>query len=197
MGELIGGLRTAVVEATDAVVAREKDGSFLERTLRDALADRLPAARTEHRVSLSDWAGRLGGVDIVYQPASTRLPVGVETKVWDVADSLYDVFKLAAGTQEQSLAAGFVVVAGRARDWLAPSVVGSMSVAKSKAPIEWDTEDLLRNDIGTWSRIWGRASVLPRALPSRFQVLSTAPVAMPRVPGHEIRLIGVQALGGP
>jgi hypothetical protein len=41
------------------------------------------------------WPGRLGGIDVFYVgDGGTR--IGVEAKVWDVADSLYDLLKLAA-----------------------------------------------------------------------------------------------------
>jgi hypothetical protein len=92
-------LQTALPLAAGEIVARESDGSFLEKTLRDALATRLPRARTEQSLRLDQklWPGRLGGVDVLYVPDSDAR-VGVETKVWDVSDALYDVFKLAAAT---------------------------------------------------------------------------------------------------
>src|SRR4051794_36432482 len=92
----LGRLHQATVAAAAWIVARPRDGSFLEKTLRDSLAAQLPGAITERPLNLDRaiWPGRLGGVDVFYTGAGAR--IGVETKVWDVADSLYDVFKLAA-----------------------------------------------------------------------------------------------------
>ncbi len=107
--------------------ARE-EGSFLEKTLRDALAGQLPRASTEHPLNLDQalWPGRLGGVDVLYVP-DDGTHVGVETKVWDVPESLYDIFKLAAATQSGRLAMGFCVIAGRSRDWRAATAISQMS----------------------------------------------------------------------
>lgn len=191
----IRGLREAVVTAADLIEARAKDGSFLERTLRDALVDGLEEARPEVRLTIDSWLGRLGGVDVVYKPSSTGGPLGVETKVWDVSDSLFDVLKLAAATQQHLLAAGFVVAAGRRNDWRAPSVVRVMSLGGHDAPQSWSTVDLLRREDSHWPRIWSRSSARPQAVPATFQTLTIEPVAMSRVPDHEIRIIGIQAVG--
>jgi hypothetical protein len=195
MRELTGDLRAAVIGGAEVIVGREKGESFLEHTLRDALAERLPAARTEQRLRLALWGHRLGGVDVVYQPRDSLLPAGVETKVWELADSLYDLFKLAAATQEAALGAGYVVVAARVRDWQAPSLIRDMSETAPEVLTDWHTDDLLRADSRNWSRIWRRTAVLPNALPARLRTLAAMPVAMPLVADHEIRLIGVQAVG--
>lgn len=195
MRDLVGDLRAAVIGAAAVVVGREEAEGFLERTLQDALAERLPAARTGQRLTLALFGPRLGGVDIVYQPRDSSLPVGVETKVWDLADSLYDLFKLAAATQEGALGAGYAVIAARARDWQPPSAIRDMSVTPPEMLMDWDTDELLRGDSRNWSRIWGRTAVQPKALPARLRTLAAVPVAMPLVVDHEIRLIGVQAIG--
>src|SRR4051812_38377396 len=116
LAERLPALHAATVAAAAGIVARPKDGSFLERTLRDGLAAQLPGATTERPLELDRgvWAGRLGGVDVLYSDQGTT--IGVETKVWDVADSLYDIFKLAAGTQRGTITVGYCVIAGRNRD---------------------------------------------------------------------------------
>jgi hypothetical protein len=137
-------MHTATVAAAAGVIARPTDGSFLERTLRDALAAQLPRAATEQPLNLDRriWAGRLGGVDVLYTDAQAR--IGVETKGWDVADSLYDIFKLAAGTQRGTIAIGYCVIAGRTRDWRAASAIRNISEAPAGATVEWTTMEVLR-----------------------------------------------------
>ena len=151
--EQLDVLRAATMLAAGEIVARDKDGSFLEKTLRDALAARFPGASTEQSLSLDRalWPGRLRGVDVLYA-TSNGTHVGVETKVWDVADSLHEIFKLAAGTQATKLAAGFCVIAGRGRDWRATSTIRDMSETTKREPVEWDTATLLRDDARGWSR---------------------------------------------
>jgi hypothetical protein len=189
-------LQSATARAAGEIAAREKDGSFLERTLRDALARELPRARIEQPLGLdlALWPGKLGGVDVVYVPDSGAR-IGVETKVWDVSDSLYDVLKLAAATQQERLRAGFCVIAGRTRDWQAPSAIRQLSTNTRGQRTEHDTAALLHADTRGWRRIWSRAAILPTAIPARLQVVAGEPFAMPRVPDHEIRLIGVAAAG--
>ena len=141
-------LHAATVAAAAGIVARPADGSFLEKTLRDGLAAQLPRATTEQPLNLDRgvWAGRLGGVDLLYTDEQTR--IGVETKVWDVADSLYDIFKLAAGTQRETIAIGYCVIAGRTRDWRTPSAIHEMSQTPIGATAEWTTADVLRDRAG-------------------------------------------------
>src|SRR4051812_42123383 len=134
-------LHVATVAAAAGIIARPKDGSFLEKTLRDGLAGQLPRAATEQPLNLDRgiWAGRLGGVDVLYTDQTTR--VGVETKVWDVADSLYDVFKLAAGAQRGTIAVGYCVISGRTHDWRAPTAIREMSHIHTGTTVEWATAD--------------------------------------------------------
>ena len=188
-------LHRAVVAAAGVVAARPKDGSFLERTLRDALAACLPRAGIEQQLNLnrSVWAGRLGGVDVLYEDAGAR--IGVETKVWDVSDSLYDIFKLAAGTQAGTIAVGFCVIAGRGRDWRAPSAICKMSTRSPGNRSEWDAAELLRQHATEWAGIWRRTAIRPTQIPARVWTLADEPVPMPKAPDHQIRIIGVQAVG--
>jgi hypothetical protein len=189
----VAEVRAAVVAAAVLVIAREKDGSFLERTLRDALARCLPGVtRTEQRIALTDWTGRLGGVDVVYRQHARTAWVGIETKVWDVEDSLFDLFKLAAGIQHGDLAGGCSVIAGRPRDWRGSGPVCAMARG---AQADWQTAKVLAEEETRWAGIWARCPARPLALPAQFTTVAADPVAMPRVPGHEIRIIGIRPVG--
>lgn len=187
-------LRAATVAAAEDILARPTDGSFLEKTLRDGLAARLPGAAIEQPLGLDRvvWPGRLGGVDVLYSDCAAR--IGVETKVWDVADSLYDLFKLAAGTRRGTIAVGFCVIAGRTRDWRANSAVRDLSQAVPAVPIEWSAADVLREHARDWTRIWSRTAIRPTEIPARLRTLAGDPLSMPRVPDHEIRIVGIEAI---
>jgi hypothetical protein len=177
----IDTIRQFVVAAAAEVPAREKDASFLERTLRDALARSLPGAvEVEWPLGLPSFSGRLGGVDIAFDPQARGQWIGIETKVWDVEDALFDLLKLAAGVQEPVLAMGYSVIAARPRDWERASVVSAMSSCTHPACVSttWNTARLLTTK--EWRRIWGRSSARPRALPAGIVTFATEPVGMPR-----------------
>lgn len=195
LNDEIGDVRHAVVAAAAVIEAREQDGSFLEATLRDRLAEKLTDARPEDRLSIDGWGGRLGGVDVTYRSRRAPSRLGVETKVWDVGDSLFDVLKLVAATRQGLLSAGFIVAAGRPTDWSTPSITGDMASGSRDHPAAWVTADVLASRRSAWPRIWSRSTARPAVVPAAFQTLTTAPVPMPRVPQHEIRIIAVQATG--
>jgi len=119
----------------------------------------------------------------------------VETKVWDVADSLYDVFKLAAGAQRGTIAIGYCVIAGRTRDWRAPTAIREMSQTHAGTTVEWATADALRDHAAEWARIWNRTAIRPTEIPARLRTVAGEPIPMLQVPDHQIRIIGVQAIG--
>jgi hypothetical protein len=191
-------IRGVAVAAAPDVLGRDKDGSFLEKTLRNALVEHLPGeVEVELRLGLATWSAGLGGVDVVYDLGGHGGPVGIETKVWDVEDALFDLLKLAAGTQRGGLRMGYSVIAARPRDWQRSSVVALMSSRPHAAYVSttWSTAELLTAEAKEWRRIWHRSSARPNALPASIATFATAPVAMPRASGHEIRIIGVCALG--
>lgn len=149
-------IRAAVVACAGEIAGREKDGSFLEATLRDALAQQLAGeSAVERRLGLSHWPPELGGVDIVADLHRDGERVGIETKVWDVEDALFDLFKLAAGSQQGKLRMGYLVIAARARDWERQSVVSAMSVIAHPARLwsTWSTAGLLTAEATDWARI--------------------------------------------
>jgi hypothetical protein len=98
------------------------------------LARRLPGnVEVECRLGLPTWPATLGGVDIVFDPQRNGRRVGIETKVWDVEDALFDLLKLASAVQYSALTMGYLVIAARPRDWARSSVVSTMSAASHPA----------------------------------------------------------------
>jgi hypothetical protein len=87
------------------------------------------------------------------------------------------------------------VIAGRSRDWQAPSAARDMSDAAIDKSVEWEVATVLRGDERGWARIWSRAPIRPTELAARIRTVAGEPLAMPRVPDHEIRIIGVEAVG--
>ena len=194
----IDDIRAAVVACAREISGRESDGAFLEATLRNALAQKLAGeVEVERRLGLSHWSPRLGGVDIVVDPRRDGERVGIETKVWAVEDALFDLFKLAAGSQQGKLRTGYLVIAARPRDWARQSVVSAMSVNAHPASLwtVWSTTGLLTAEATDWARIWHHSPAQPQRLPAQIATIAAAPVDMPQAPGQEVRIIGARAVG--
>ncbi|MBA3747016.1 MAG: hypothetical protein H0W96_05920 [Solirubrobacterales bacterium] len=117
--------------------------------------------------------------------------------MWDVSDALFDLLKLASGTQQHRLSSGYCVVAATAKQWQQPSVVTTMSRHDHPALTEsvWSTRRLLIAEHRAWSAIWKKATARPHVLSAGFKTFATNPIDMSHVPDHQIRLIGVRAIG--
>ena len=70
-----------------------------------------------------------------------------------------------------------------------------MSQTPIGATAEWTTADVLRDHAQEWARIWKRTAIRPTEIPARLRTLAGEPIAMPLVRDHQIRIIGVQAIG--
>jgi hypothetical protein len=116
---------------------------------------------------------------------------GVEVKVSDAIDSLFDVIKLATGLAEHKLDEGFCVVAADAPHWASGGTFTAMTQGPFGMWHPWTPDELL-------SRPRDRAAVLvskgprPRTAPARIETMATEPVAMPNAPTHELRIIAVR-----
>jgi hypothetical protein len=188
-------IHDAVVIAAQEIHGRPQDGAFRESILRDALRDQFAGAKTEVKLGLLGWSSSLGGVDIEF-----RIPdghtVAIETKVWDIEYALYDLFKLAAGVQQHRLSSGYLVIAALARQWHGSGIVVAMSTSHpASAATEWTTEEVLEAEGERWRKQFARAAVHPKWLPARFVTVAAPSVVMPHAIDHEIRVIGVKAVG--
>lgn len=59
----------------------------------------------------------------------------------------------------------------------------------------WSTRRLLIAEHRAWSAIWKNATARPHMLPAAFKTFTTKSIDMPHVPDHQIRLVGVRAIG--
>src|SRR4051794_793100 len=105
--------------AAREVKARPKDGRFLEATLEAAIARRPPGVaatdQQRRRMALDGFDPQPYGVDVDWTCGESR--VGIEVKVTDVIDSLFDIVKLAATVAQGLYAQAFCAVAATGPQW--------------------------------------------------------------------------------
>jgi hypothetical protein len=167
--------------------------SFLESTLEDALVQHLPPTaetdQSRRRLALEGFEPRPNGVDIDWQHASTR--AGVETKVSDVLDSLFDVVKLATAIAHGHFDQGYCAIAADADHWARGGVVSQMCRAPAGEWCEHAVDELLVEPAA-------RKAVLvtkgprPHTVPGRIETMAVEPIAMPKAPTHKLRLLAVR-----
>jgi hypothetical protein len=171
--------------------------SFLEATLEAAIVRDLPGvaeiAQQRRRFEIPGFDPRPYGVDIDWRCDSVH--AGIEIKVWDVQDSLFDVIKLASAIFHQRLDEGFCAVAGRARDWSAGNPVCVMTAAPAGAWQAWDVEQLLAAP-AVRNAVLVAAGPRPSKVPGQIETMTTQPIAMPQASLHTLRLLAVRPAAG-
>lgn len=197
MDRFSDALLTAVRQAAAEVPERTDKPGFLESTLEAAIVRRLPSVASivqgRRRFALPGYEPSPLGVDIDWAYEGHRL--GIEVKVWDVLDSLFDIVKLATAIATTDFTAGFCVIAALSSHWENASPVREMTEAVDGQWHEHGVEDLL-------SRPRARGAVLvvtgprPRQVPARLQTKAFAPVDMPKAPGHTVRVLAVRPTAG-
>jgi hypothetical protein len=197
MASISNALHTAVQTAVSDIAERATDGSFLEETLRTALQTALPPeVLREQKLGMTRWPANLGGVDLLWR--TTRPPlvrVGIETKVTDVEDSLYDLLKLVGAVSEGAIHMGALVIAGTERNWARGGVMADMTQPgpAGASGTVWATRDVLGQASEAWSKIWSKSAAKPRALPRQFITQSLPHTPMPLAPSHEVRVVKILA----
>jgi hypothetical protein len=192
-GRLLPLLAEAARLAAADVEARPTDGSFLESTLERAIAIHLPGtvstSRQRSRFPLAGFDPHPFGVDIEWTVDGVRL--GIETKVTDVVDSLFDVVKLATAVAEGKLAAGFCAVAATERQWARGGPIKAMVDGPRDAWRNSDARALLAGPART--AVLVASGPRPKRVPASVRTLAAAPIEMPKAPTHVLRLLAVDA----
>ncbi len=190
---LVAALTAAAQQGAGEVEVRASDGSFLESTLEAAIADRLPGrastAQQRRRLPLAGFEPFPYGVDIEWTLDGAR--VGIETKVTDVLDSLFDIVKLATAVAHGHFTLGFCVIAATVRQLTEGGAVTAMVDAPAATWSEWHIEDLLIGAaktavlVGTGPR--------PRRVPARLRTMAVPTIEMPKAPTHVLQILAVTA----
>src|SRR4051812_7741742 len=105
--------------------------SFREAALESAIAEQLPGqvqlTQQRRRFEIPGFDPYPYGVDIDWRDDGVH--AGIEAKIWDVGDSLFDVVKLTTAIFHRRLDEGFCAVAALASHWAAGNAFCAMTAA--------------------------------------------------------------------
>lgn len=162
-------------------------------TLEGALAQHLPGqtelAQQRRRWPVEGFDPYPYGVDIDWRHGGVH--GGIEVKVSDAIDSLFDVLKLATALAHGHLDEGYCAVAADAVHWSRGGTVTTMTGAPEGEWRRWPVEQLLaaRRD---------RDAVLvtkgprPYTVPTHVETMAVAPIMMPLASTHTLCLLAVR-----
>lgn len=191
--ELLTELAKAAERGAPEIAARPSDGSFLESTLESAIAGHLPGvvstSQQRRRFPVPGFHPAPYGADIEWMLDGTRN--GIEVKVSDVVDSLFDVLKLATAVAHGIFTLGFCAVAATEGRWSRGDPVTAMFEAERGVLCDWPVAELLSGA--------GRDAVMvasgprPNLVPARVGTMAGPRIVLPRAKTHVLRLLAVAA----
>jgi hypothetical protein len=184
-------------------LAEHAGGSFLEKyleaALKAALVELVPAisvSATGHsRVSVPNWQPKMGGFDLRVrlsdQPEGEAL---VETKVWDVEQTLWDLFKLAAGLTMPGVGAAYLVLARHGHRWQDGECVELF--AEGAGPRRWTSGTFFEDWKAAWTELLGGGTARPLSAPAEIETAFIASAPAVGFPPYEIRAVAVRLVPG-
>ncbi len=195
MTEAFAGFVAAAQAAAPEIEERPGDRlrSFLEATLEGAIARHLPG-RTElgqqrRRWPVQGFEPYPLGVDIDWRHDGVH--AGIEVKVSDAIDSLFDVVKLATALARAQLAEGCCAVAADDAHWARGGPFTEMCDSPVGTWERWSVEQLLAAPAARKAVLVATAP-RPRTVPAHVETMAAEPIAMPNAPTHTLRLLAVR-----
>lgn len=184
-----------------ALEVQERPGdtrrSFLEATLEVAIARHLPGqtelAQQRQRWAVPGFEPHPYGVDIDWLHEGVH--AGVEVKVCDAIDSLFDVVKLATAMAHGLLDAGFCAVAADAPHWARGGAFTTLATAPAGRWSRWPVQQLLAGP-SEQQAVLVAAGPRPQTVPAEIETMAADPVAMPLAETHTLRLLAVRPASG-
>lgn len=176
--------------------------TYLEAALMDAITAAAPMAVAEatgrKRIHVPNWDRKLGGFDLRVRLAGPTDEALIETKVDDVEDTLWDLFKLASGLTLPGVEAGYLVVARQAQCWENGDCAELF--AEREGPKRWDSMSMFENWGTAWAELIGPRGGLarPTSVPSEIETAFLGRARAKGFDGYEIRCVAVRlALDAP
>ena len=186
---LVAAARAGAAEIKE----RPADRSFLESTLEDALVRHLPGTtstgQSRTRFALEGFEPHPYGVDIDWTHAGMH--AGVETKVSDTLDSLFDVVKLTTAIARGHFEEGYCAVAATASQWARGVAFSAMTEASPGAWREAAVQELLAHPAAR-KAVLVATGPRPHTVPAQIETMTVEPIAMPGAPTHTLRLLAVR-----
>lgn len=194
-------LREATVAAAERV-APLKD-SFLEKYLEEALIEgiglfepkALCRATGHFKRAVPHWTGNMRDHDISIwlEAREGPPPVIVETKVYDVDQTLWDLFKLIAAQSQDGIEASYLVVASTTRVWDSTKDCVELFVPSRETRTRRSL-DLFEQWAAAWRHLLAGGPARPLRVPSYIETRFLAQAQVHAFPDYEVRCIGVSAV---
>lgn len=171
--------------------------SFVEATLEGAIARHLPGTATveqgRRRFALEGFDPAPYGVDIDWRHDEQR--AGIEVKVSDVRDSLFDVIKLATAIAYNHFTEGYCAVAASARQWDAGGAFAEMAAEPAG---QWRGSSVEKLLVPPAARkaVLVQTGPRPHTVPAGIETMAVAPIAMRKAPTHTLRVLAVRPVVG-
>lgn len=176
--------------------------SLLEAGLCEAIEELAPGSRAEQtghtRAAIPGWDRELGNFDIQIRLDTDESPsVLVETKVDDVEDTLWDLFKLTSVPHIPGVVAGYLIAAAPRARW---EQGGDCFDLYSSRPLvrTWDVPTMFVRWEKAWRNLTGPrgGSARPLQVPQAAETRFIAASEVRAFPTYEVRGIRVTARTG-
>lgn len=195
-------LREATLKAGGCF--KEREGDPLEAYLEQALIQGI--AETDESVSAIStgsklirvpyWDPPMGGYDLrITLDADGEATLVVETKIYNVDETLWDLFKVVAAQSEEAIQGGYLSVAATVLKWRSDHDCVKL-FDPSQVTAVWDSVRLFERWSAAWENLLEGGSARPLRIPSQVETRFLAAAAVRGYRNYEVRTIGVRAAEG-
>lgn len=176
-----------------------KGPGFLEEYLEQAFIEGVALAKPgaaaratgNRRVAVPNWDRELGGFDLRIQLGEDDEDEAlVEAKVDDVDQTLWDLFKLAAGLLMPRVKAGYLLVACRRDRWGNGDCTPLF--AESAQPVRWNSAVMFEEWRAAWAALLKGGTARPTSVPSEIETAFVGRAPTVGFNSYEIRCVAVR-----
>ncbi len=135
----------------------------------------------------------MGGYDLVVSLGGERdARLVIETKIDNVDETLWDLFKVIAAQSAVGIEDGYLLVAASERIWQSRGDCVEL-FNPSDGSRSWDSIELFDRWRAAWQHLLEGGSARPVGVPSHIQTRFLGQAPIPAYPGYALRCIGARA----
>jgi hypothetical protein len=169
--------------------------SYLEEALAQALLEIAPGIEVQatgrQRIRVPNWDKELGGFDLRVQLLSEKAGEAlIETKIDDIDQTLWDLFKLAAGLTMPGIETGYMVLARHSHRWDDGDC--SALFAESNEPARWDSAAMFGDWKAAWADLLRGGSARPTSIASEVETAFIGRAQVTGFDSYEVRCVAVR-----
>lgn len=198
----------ALKEAAERVRPEDGDKSFLEKRLANAVVDALRNGRFRPDLVVKDkklvgstlpgWDPQPGTIDVAVVTPEFEPRIIFELKIDDIHWTLWDIYKMVAGTQLPTVEAAYVVVAGPPKMWEGRRDCVELfdldyDDEEFLSEAEWYSRFLFRHYARAWKELLEGGTGRLTEVPARIRISRVGKWQIPAYPPYELRAIRVEA----